>query len=152
VASVAVEVLDKDPRVAEGARAPTSTILLVDDDGDFRAAVAELLADEGYRVIEASSGQAALAAFDDLARSRGRGPDVLVLDLMMPGMSGIEVLQRLRKTPRWARLPVVVVTGVNDPMLPVRLDLPIAFKPDTETLLIAVRRQLTGGQAVARRS
>jgi response regulator RpfG family c-di-GMP phosphodiesterase len=36
-------------------------------------------------------------------------------------MGGIEVLQKLRKSARWARLPVLVVTGVNDPMLPVRL-------------------------------
>jgi hypothetical protein len=41
-------------------------------------------------------------------------------------------------------LPVLVVTGVNDPMLPVRLDVPIAFKPDVEAVLAAVRQQLGG--------
>jgi CheY-like chemotaxis protein len=127
---------------------PASTILLVDDDGDFRAAFAETLCCEGYGVVEASSGKAALAALDDLDRGRKQGPDVLVLDLMMPGMSGIELLQCLRRSPRWARLPVVIVTGVNDPMLSVRLDLPIAFKPDVETLLTAVRRELVNHQAL----
>jgi CheY-like chemotaxis protein len=50
-------------------------------------------------------------------------------------MSGIEVLQRLRKSRRWASLPVLVVTAVNDQMLPVRLDVPIAFKPDVQIVL-----------------
>jgi CheY-like chemotaxis protein len=89
-----------------------------------------------------------LAAIDDLDRGPKPGPDVQVLDLMMPGMSGIELLQCLRRSPRWARLPVVIVTGVNDPMLSVRLDLPIAFKPDVETLLTAVRRELVNHQAL----
>src|SRR5436190_12971698 len=136
------EVVDKDRRMANEEGTPTPTILLVDDDRDFRGTLADVLSDEGYRVIEAPSGQAAIEALDDLARSRKPGPDVLVLDLMMPGMSGIEVLQRLQKMPRWARLPVVVLTGMNDPMLPVRLDLPIAFKLDTDTLLTAVQRQI----------
>jgi CheY-like chemotaxis protein len=149
VESAADEVGDTDPRTADGERPATSTILLVDDDRDFRATLADVLSDEGYSVIEASSGQAALAALDDLTRSRKPGPDVLVLDLMMPGMSGIEVLQRLQKTPQWARLPVVVLTGMNDPMLSVRLDLPIAFKPDMDALLTAVQRQITTGPSPA---
>jgi len=57
-------------------------------------------------------------------------------------MSGMEVLQRLRRSQRWASLRVLVITGVNDPMLPVRLDVPIAFKPDPEVLLGAIRQQL----------
>jgi len=60
----------------------------------------------------------------------------------MPRMSGIEVLQRLRKSRRWESLPVLVVTALNDPMLPVRLDLPIAFKPDAQAVLDAIRVQL----------
>ena len=118
------------------------TVQLADDDDDFRIALADLLADEGHQVIDVSSGEAALAALDAAARGRASAPELLVLDLMMPKMSGIEVLQRLRKSARWAQLPVLVVTGVNDPMLRVRLDLPVAFKPDTEVVLEAVRSQL----------
>ena len=125
------------------------TVLLADDDEDFRSVIAELLAEEGIRVSDVPSGEAVLAVLDQAAKPRGRTPDLLVLDLMMPRVSGLEVLQRLRKSARWAQLPVLVVTGANDPMLRVRLDLPIAFKPDPEVVLEAVRRLLPARSAAA---
>jgi len=125
------------------------TVLLADDDDDFRCVLAELLAEEGIRVIEVPSGEAVLAFLDHATQPRGRTPDLLVLDLMMPRVSGLEVLQKLRKSARWSQLPVLVVTGANDPMLRVRLDLPIAFKPDPEVVLEAVRRLLPARAAVA---
>jgi CheY-like chemotaxis protein len=123
--------------------------LLADDDDDFRWVLADLLVGEGLRVINVPSGEAALAVLDRAAKAGGRAPDLLVLDLMMPKVSGIEVLQRLRKSARWTQLPILVVTGVNDPMLRVRLDLPIAFKPDAEVIVEAVRRLLPARSAVA---
>jgi CheY-like chemotaxis protein len=119
-----------------------TTVLVVDDDDDFRAALAETLEEEGCDVVDARTGEAALAMLDDAGKGRTRAPDLLVLDLLMPRMSGIEVLQRLRKSRRWASLPVLVVTAVNDQMLPVRLDVPVAFKPDVQVVLDAVRQQL----------
>ena len=118
------------------------TVLLADDDEDFRCLLAELLTAEGFRVIDVPSGEQALAFLDRATKASGRSPDLLVLDLMMPKVSGIEVLQKLRKSVRWTRLPILVVTGVNDPMLRVRLDLPIAFKPDAEVIVEAVHRLL----------
>jgi CheY-like chemotaxis protein len=118
------------------------TVLVVDDDDDFRTALAERLEAEGYQVVGAPTGEAALALFDDAAKGRAHAPDLMVLDLLMPRVSGIEVLQRLRKSRRWASVPVLIVTAVNDQMLPVRLDLPIAFKTDIQVVLDAVRQQL----------
>ena len=135
--------------VPHAGRVDGRTVLIADDDDDFRAALAETLDEDGYDVVAVPNGAAALAALEDAAKGRARPPDFLVLDLLMPGVSGIEVLQRLRKSARWARLPVLVVTGVNDPMLPVRLDVPIAFKPDTDTVVAAVRQQLAKGRATA---
>ena len=132
-------------RTAAAAALPR-TVLLVDDDDDFRLALADSLTADGCKVLEVATGEAALALLDDAAKARGPVPDLLVLDLLMPGMSGTEVLQRMRKSHRWAKLPVLVVTAVNDQMLPVRLDLPIAFKPDPETVLDAVRQQLAAGR------
>ncbi len=120
-------------------------MLVVDDDDDFRAVLADSLEEEGYGVLGAGSGEAALALLEDASKGRTRKPDLVVLDLVMPRMTGIEVLQRLRKSRRWARLPVLVVTALNDPMLPVRLDVPIAFKPDAQVVLQAIRRQLSLG-------
>ena len=124
------------------ASSASGTVLIVDDDDDFRCAVAEALAIEGYDVIHVASGEAALAALDEASKSHVRRPDMLVLDLLMPKMNGLEVLQRLRRTAQWRDLAVLVVTGVNDPMLAVRLDVPIAFKPDIEAVLDVIRRRL----------
>ena len=140
-----------DSRVGTSRRddAGLRTVLLADDDEDFRSVLAELLAEEGIRVIDVGSGEAVLAVLDQATKPRGRTPDLLVLDLMMPRVSGLEVLQKLRKSARWAELPVLVVTGANDPMLRVRLDLPIAFKPDPEVVMEAVRRLLPDRSAAA---
>jgi CheY-like chemotaxis protein len=138
-----------DPRDDTRRAAPLddgATILLVDDDADFRAMLADALKLEGHQVFEASTGEAALAFLDRSARTRSDAPRLLVLDLLMPRMSGIEVLQRLRRSPRWASLRVLVITGVNDPMLPVRLDVPVAFKPDPEVVLRVIRQQLAQSQ------
>jgi CheY-like chemotaxis protein len=135
--------------VTHADRVDARTVLVADDDDDFRAALAEALEEDGCDVVAVPSGAAALAALEDAAKGRAPPPDLLVLDLLMPGVSGIEILQRLRKSERWRRLPVLVVTGVNDPMLPVRLDVSIAFKPDAETILAAVRQQLAGRRATA---
>jgi CheY-like chemotaxis protein len=119
-----------------------STILLVDDDDSFRASFGDVLRLDGARVIEAATGEAALAVLDRLARRGEAAPDLVVLDLMMPRVSGIEVLQRLRRS-RWGSVPVLVMTAVNDPLLPARLDLPTAFKADAPAVLLAaVRRRL----------
>jgi CheY-like chemotaxis protein len=133
-----------NPRVGRtrGDDVGVRTVLLADDDEDFRCALAELLTAEGFHVIDVPSGEEALAVLEHATKARTRSPDLLVLDLMMPRLSGLDVLRRLRKSAQWARLPILVVTGANDPMLHVRLDLPIAFKPDPEVVLESVRRLL----------
>jgi CheY-like chemotaxis protein len=119
-----------------------ATVLVVDDDDDFREALADALEDEGCNVLAAPSGEAALALLDEALKKRVTMPDLMVLDLVMPRMSGIEVLQKLRKSRHWRELPVLVVTAVNDQMLPVRLNVPIAFKPDYKAAIDAIRQQL----------
>lgn len=80
-------------------------ILLVDDDARMLRIVAMYLGQEGYDVTTASSGQACLdAAF--AAR-----PDILVIDMVMPGMHGVEACRRLRAHPPTAHVPVVMFTG-----------------------------------------
>src|SRR3954454_10388870 len=130
------------PRSPDEVRSGGRTVVLVDDDDDFRVMFGEALRLDGTRVIEAAGGTVAIAVLDRLARSREEDPTLLVLDLMMPVMSGIEVLQRLRRSPRWAQLPVLIMTGVNDPMLPVMLNTPVVFKPDMDVLVNAVRQNI----------
>lgn len=83
------------------------TILLADDETHLRTLVRTTLEDPRYRIVEASNGTAAL----ELAR-RER-PDLVVLDLMMPGLTGLEVLERLRVEPDTARVPIVMLTATG---------------------------------------
>jgi EAL domain-containing protein (putative c-di-GMP-specific phosphodiesterase class I)/DNA-binding response OmpR family regulator len=88
-----------------GAEAP---ILVVDDDASTRALVAIGLRRAGFDVLEAASGEAALG----LIESQAIG--LVVLDLSMPGMSGIDVVRALRERPKTATLPVILLTGRSD--------------------------------------
>jgi CheY-like chemotaxis protein len=136
------ESLRRAPPCPDATSGLALTVILVDDDDDFRIMFAEALRLNGTGVIEAAEGRSAIAVLDCFAQSRDDDPGLMMLDLMMPVMSGVEVLQRLRCTQRWAQLPVLIMTAVNDAMLPVTLNVPVVFKPDLETLLTAVRQNL----------
>lgn len=77
------------------------TVLVVDDEPQIRRALRTNLTVRGYRVVEAGTGQAALTAVAD------HHPDVVLLDLGLPGLDGIEVLHGLRG---WTDVPVIVLT------------------------------------------
>lgn len=83
-------------------------ILYVDDDPILREFAVVNLATEHARVETAADGRAALAAI------AGEPPDLVLLDLDMPEMDGFEVLETLRADPKFADLPVIVVTGRED--------------------------------------
>jgi DNA-binding response OmpR family regulator len=76
------------------------TILLTEDDADQRALYADVLREAGYDVIEAASGSQALAMF------KAQKPDIVVLDIQMPEMDGIEVLTHLLEKDR--RIPLIL--------------------------------------------
>ena len=80
-------------------------ILVVEDEADIRELLRYNLAQEGYAVEEAGDGAEAL---DRITR---RAPDLLVLDLMLPQMSGLELCRRMRSNPETAKLPILVVTA-----------------------------------------
>jgi len=80
-------------------------ILVVDDEPDVRSFLAACLEDAGFRVETAVDGVDALDKIDTCE------PNLMTLDMVMPKLSGIRVLRRLRKTDRWAKLPVIVITA-----------------------------------------
>ena len=82
-------------------------ILVVDDAEDVRFLLARLLRLGGFSTATAEDGVEGLA---QLERSR---PDLIILDLMMPRMNGVEMLERVRHDPRWRDLPVVIYTAVS---------------------------------------
>ena len=81
-------------------------VLIVDDDPGVREVLSSFLTAAGYAVRVATGGREALELLGG-----GIRPDLFVLDLMMPGMSGLELIPVLRANPGWAGIPVVVLTG-----------------------------------------
>ena len=85
---------------------PLAKILLVEDEIDVLDAITEYLEREGYAVTRAVDGAEALR------RVENERPDLVLLDLGLPGLSGLDVLRRLRED--HPRVPVVMLTGLND--------------------------------------
>jgi DNA-binding response OmpR family regulator len=85
-------------------------VLVVDDTVDARDMMARLLRLDGYCCVTADGGIEALKAID------ADHPDLVLLDLCMPDMDGFEVLRRLRADHRHDSLPVIMFSGVGDPL------------------------------------
>jgi diguanylate cyclase (GGDEF)-like protein/PAS domain S-box-containing protein len=83
-------------------------VIVADDDPTMRILVAETLEPDGVDVVEAPDGRAALEAL------RARTPDLVLLDVQMPGLDGFGVCEEIRRLPRCADLPVVMMTGRED--------------------------------------
>jgi len=95
--------LSQLPRVTEPSA--TDRVLVVDDEPDIVALVAYHLAKSGYSVSTATSGTEALAA------ARREKPSLIVLDLMLPGLSGLEVMEELRGDPATSGIAVLMLTA-----------------------------------------
>ncbi len=85
-----------------------TTILVVDDEPDLVEIVRFRLEKEGYKVLSAGDGRAGLAAAIE------KSPDLVVLDVMMPGLDGFEVLFQMKNNPKTKDTPVVMLTAKTD--------------------------------------
>jgi CheY-like chemotaxis protein len=112
-----------------------ASVLVVDDDEAIRDVIAEVLRDEGYRVTCAENGEQALAELRSPAR-----PDLMLLDLMMPVLSGWEVLEVIAADERLGGVAVVVVSAMAGPTGYEHLLKPI----DLDRLLDTVKRGIGG--------
>jgi putative two-component system response regulator len=88
--------------------APVGIVLVADDEYENRALFVRLLSDEGYEVHTAADGASALAALEIYH------PDVILLDVQMPGIDGFEVCRQVKLNPATRLTPVVMVTGLNE--------------------------------------
>lgn len=91
------------------------TILLVEDDPDVRDSLQDILEDEGFDVVPASNGKQAI---DFLTLNEPARADLVILDLLMPMVSGWEVLRHMTVEPRLAGVPVIVLSAVATPRPP----------------------------------
>ena len=109
--------------------ASSGTVLVVDDDCEIRETLTQLLQKEGYTVLGAANGVQALAQL------RAGHPNVMLLDLMMPVMSGWEVIEELGESGELANVPIIVVSAMCAPGARACLRMPV----DLDELLSAVR-------------
>lgn len=111
-----------------------STILVVEDDDSIADLLADLLSDEGYRVLVAHDG---LSALRSVRRVR---PAMVLSDCMMPGLHGMQFVRELRRHPATRTIPVVLMSSVR-PRGPGLADVPFLAKPfDVDDLLALVAR------------
>lgn len=121
------------------------TVLLVEDDGDIRDVLQDLLEDEGFDVVPAGNGHQAL---EYLRLSHSARPHLVLLDLMMPIVDGLQVLAAMRSEAGLADIPVIVVSAAPQPEKPAGA---IAFvrKPVSPEALVELVRVSTASAPVA---
>ncbi len=141
------------PATASASNAPPApkTVLVVDDEKNIRRTLQLVLEGEGYRVLNAETAEEGLR----LLASPDIPVDVAVLDMKLPGMSGLEALERIRKDEALKDLPVVLISGhamVNDAVNAIKLGASDFFeKPlSRERILVSVRNVVDA--AAARRA
>ena len=92
--------------IKRGVRLDKRKILFADDDPEIREVVRILLESEGYQVVEAENGEQAASAADDTF-------DLIILDVMMPDISGFEVAQQMKADPEMSEIPIIFLTALN---------------------------------------
>lgn len=97
--------------VSGGAAAPkraTPKVLLIDDDPTTRNLISHFLRKENFLVEKSGDGN------DGLAKARGGKPDLVILDVVVPGMGGFEVLSLLKRSPETADIPVLILSSLDE--------------------------------------
>ena len=117
---------------------PGLPLMIIDDDDDLRDSLADILADVGYEVAAFGDARKALTALEN-----GLTPFLILLDLMMPGMSGWEFRAAQLENAKLARIPVVVVTAATSVRVegPTLGDVPVVHKPFALDTLLPVVAQ-----------
>lgn len=124
----------------------SATVLVIDDQPFFTTMLHNVLEQQGFRVVVANSGP------DGLKLAKQHVPDVILLDIEMPGMDGFAVCQQLRKEEAVKQIPIVILTATNNPKLndqafKAGADIVTLKVLSSERLINMIRLALTKGKA-----
>lgn len=109
--------------------APRRPVLVVEDDRDVSQSIRELIEDQGHRAICVVNGREALAVLEE------ERPCLMLIDVFMPIMNGVEFLKVVKNNQKLADIPRVIMTAANDRMIGVKEDVSVLYKPvDFEAL------------------
>jgi len=114
-----------------------SIVLIVDDEFGLAEISADLLAEDGFEVAIAINGKLALAAL------AARPADLVITDLMMPVMDGLELIRRIRADPKLATIPIVLMTALPEALGDDAAHDALLVKPFSMKELLDVARRLT---------
>ena len=120
----------------------SKAILIVEDEGSVRRVLARMLSSRGFRTIEAANGREAI---QHLSRET---PAAIVIDLLMPIMSGIELVKALRRNAYFRTIPTLVMTGAVDPREAATLGVPVLLKSDLDSLPKLLLQMISAGDPV----
>ncbi|MGD0529819.1 MAG: response regulator [Polyangiaceae bacterium] len=107
------------------------SVLVIDDDESVRLLLESILTEAGHHVVCAADGEEALV------RLRGPAPDLVILDLLLPGMSGWDVLEFMEERPRLSTIPIVILTAYGEDEEP-PASRPVIHKPVDADLLCSM--------------
>ncbi len=85
------------------------TVLFIEDESALQKTIGEVLGQEGYEVVSALDGEVGLRL------AKGRKPDLILLDLILPKITGFDVLKRLKEDDETKDIPVIILTNLEDP-------------------------------------
>ena len=119
------------------------TVLVVDDEFGIVDVLETILIDEGYRVLTACNGKRGL---ESLATER---PDVVLLDLMMPILGGVEMLAAMMAEPAYRHIPVIMISSLGEDVLANKCTGYVAYlrKPFRATAVLSTIDRVLGGRA-----
>jgi CheY-like chemotaxis protein len=98
-------------------------VLVIEDDQDVAMTINDVVEERGYRAICVPNGKAALSVLEREL------PALMLVDLFMPVMNGAEFLKVVKRTPSLAAIPRVIMTAANDPMIGIKEDVTVLYKP-----------------------
>jgi two-component system phosphate regulon response regulator PhoB len=100
--------ISETDRPLHNAQTPKASILVVDDEPDILDLIRYNLSREGFRITCVDTGEKAVAEV------RAAKPDLVLLDLMLPGVDGLDVCRQIRQYPEWSQLPIIMITAKSE--------------------------------------